>query len=280
MTKTYNQHNSCLSPEYGVRDYGPTDKQSSRSGFRVAAAVISLLAVFALFLCAPAGAALSADVQGDALPDTLFEGEKVSYQLVITGIPSQAKTLELSTDLRPSSNGKSLWTPSTEGLSNPPSNEQSIRITAAEGFPSTIMMEVNGYVKPIRGEVPIGVEGVKIFTISNKDRESFYYCIEALDAEGKTLEYPVKKSLKILVKDEESFKESADTVSDEKFKTLIVEMYDKGLTEEAKSLLDWYGKQPVSVMSIFVPIIVGVIALILGAAAGFIVGVRRGSGED
>lgn len=268
MTKTYNQHNSRVSAEYGVRDYGPTDKQSSRSGFRVAAAVISLLAVFALFLCAPAGAALSAAVQGDALPDTLFEGEKVSYQLVITGIPSQAKTLELSTDLQRGGE-KSLWTISTAGVSTKDSlNDRLIHLTAESSFPSSVIIEVNSGVPVITTQKT--VDGVTITSIPN-DKNYYYYHLKAFDSQNQPLEMPVSDTLKILVKDEENFKERADAISNEQFKTLIVEMYDKGLTEEAKDLLDWYESQPAP-MPVFVPVIVGIAALIIGLVVGLLIG--------
>ena len=270
MTKTYNQHNSCVSPEYGVRDYGPTDKQSSRSGFRVAAAVISLLAVFALFLCAPAGAALSADVQGNPLSDVLVEGSPVSYTVVITGIPSQTETMELSTDLIPVDTA-SLWTVTTEGVSPKDSNERLIHITAAESFPNSVVIDVNGRVPKIT--TTTSAEGISVTKISSQRSGYLYYDIKALDAQGKSLSAAATGTLTITVADEVAFKERANSIDNTAFRTLIEGMYAKGLTTEAWELLEWYEDN--SPMPVFVPIIIGVIVLIIGFVAGFVLGMNK-----
>ena len=267
MTKVQHPNDHRLTgncPRYSEQ----TMNKNPRSGPRLAGAVLVLMTVFAFLLCAPAGAALSADVQGSSLPSSLMEGAEVTYTVVITGIPSQAKTLELSTDLIPVAAG-SLWTISTDGVATKDSlNERLIHLTASGSFPVSVTIDVNGRVPTI--STTTTVDGVVVNKIPSQRSGYLYYDVKALDAQGKSLSAAATGILTITVADEVAFLERADALDDTAFRSLITGMYAKGLTAEAWDLLEWYEAKPAPI-PIFVPIIVGVVALILGFGVGFIV---------
>lgn len=209
-------------------------------------------------------------MQGNPLSDSLSEKSSVSYQVVITGIPSQTTTLELSTDLIPADPSVSLWTISTDGVTTADSlNERLIRLTAAGGFPVSVTIDVNGRVPTITTKNT--VDDIVITKISNQ-RSRLYYDIKALDSQGKSLSAAATGTLTVTVKDEEEFLDRANAVDDTAFRNLVTGMYAKGLTEEAKAVLDWYEDN--SPMPVFVPVIVGVIALVIGLVAGFVLGMK------
>ena len=246
------------------------------SGHRLAVTAFVLMAVFALFICTPAGAALSADVQGSSLSTSLMEGAEVSYTVVITGIPSQTKTIELSTDLIPVASG-SLWTIGTDGVTTKDSlNERLIHLTASGEFPVSVTIDVNGRVPTI--STTTTVDGVVINKIPSQRAGYHYYDVKALDAQGKSLSAAATGTLTITVTDEVAFLERADALDDSAFRNLITGMYAKGLTAEAWDFLEWYEAKPTP-MPVFVPIIVGVVALILGFGLGFIIRSRMESAE-
>jgi len=242
---------------------------------RTAHVFLLLFAVCATVLCLPASAALYADVQGDQLADNLVEGSLVSYTVLITGIPSQAETLELSTDLIPVDTA-SLWTINTEGVSPKDSNERLIHITAENDFPNSVVIDVNGRVPKIT--TTTSAEGISLTKISPHRSGYLYYDIKALDAQGKSLSSAATGTLTITVADEVAFKERANSIDNTAFRILIVGMYAKGLTYEAWNLLDWYETQPTP-MPGFVSVIVGVATIVIGLAAGVLLGMKIAYGR-
>lgn len=230
------------------------------------------LTILIVFICAPASAALVTDVQGNALSETLHEGSEISYSIVITGIPSQTTTLELSTDLIPVSSS-SLWTIDTNGVTTDDSlNERIIHLMAVNGFPVSVVINVSGRVPQIT--TTTSVEGVVITKIQAQRSGYLYYNVKALDSQGKSLSAATTGTLTISVADEINFLDRTNDVDDPQFRTLITSMYSKGLTNDAWDVLEWYETKPISI-SVFVPVIVGIIALILGILVGYLIGRPR-----
>lgn len=234
--------------------------------------IVSLLAFLIVFICAPASAALVADVQGAPLSAALQEGSEISYSIVITGIPSQTTTLELSTDLIPVSSS-SLWTINTNDVTTDDSlNERLINLKAAGGFPVSVVVNVSGRVPQIASIK--SVDGVVITKIPTQRSGYLYYDVKALDSHDNSLSAAATGILTITVADEEAFLDRSDAIDDREFRTLIADMYSKGLTSEAWDLLEWYETKPAP-MPVFVPFIVGIVALILGLVVGFMVRSRK-----
>lgn len=236
--------------------------------------VLALLFLFAVCvvatLCVPAGAALVTDVLGGSLPTTQVEGAEVAYTVVITGIPSQAASLELSTDLMPVTDAP-LWKSGTEGVTVDSPNERLIHLSAEGEFPVSVTLEMTGRVPTI--STTKTVDGVVIKKIASQRSGYLYYDVKALDAQDKSLGVASTGTLTIEVADEQSFLTRAEAVDDTKFRNLLTEFYAKGLTAEAWELLEWYEATPTP-MPVFVPVIVGVTVLLLGLAAGVVVGMK------
>ena len=239
--------------------------------FQTALIFIILFAACAAVLCVPAGAALSADVQGNTLSDTQTEGAEVTYTVVITGIPSQTAFLELSTDLIPVS-AAPLWTVSTDGVTMTDSpNERLILLTAVDGFPVAVTIEVNGRIPTI--STTKTVDGIVITQIASQRSGYLYYDVKSLDAQGKSLSVAATGTLTIEVEDEQSFLTLADAIEDSAFRNLVTKMYARGLTTEAWGMLEWYEAQPTP-MPFFIPLIAGMVALAIGLIAGIMIGMN------
>ena len=237
---------------------------------RTVPALLFLFAISTAILCVPAGAALVTDVQGSSLPATQIEGAEVAYTVVITGIPSQTASLELSTDLMPVTDAP-LWTTTTKGVTIDSPNERLIHLSADESFPVSVTLEMTGRVPTI--STTKTVDGVVIKKIASQRGGYLYYNVKALDAQGKSLGVASTGTLTIEVADEQSFLGRTDAVDDKNFRNLLTAFYAKGLTTEAWEVLEWYEAKPTP-MPVFVPVIVGVAALVIGLAAGVVVGMK------
>lgn len=233
-------------------------------------ALLFLFAVCVATLCVPAGAALVTDVQGVSLPPIQVEGAEVAYTVVITGIPSQAESLEISTDLMPVA-GAPLWKSSTEGVTVDAPNDRLIHLSADEDFPVSVTLEMTGRVPTI--STTKTVDGVVIKKIASQRGGYLYYNVKALDAQGKSLGVASTGTLTIEVADEQSFLGRIDAVDDKNFRNLLTAFYAKGLTTEAWELLEWYEGKPTP-MPIVVPVVAGIVSLALVLVAGLLLGIK------
>jgi len=151
-------------------------------------------------------------------------------------------------------------------------NERLINLKAAGGFPVSVVVNVSGRVPQIASIK--SVDGVVITKIPTQRSGYLYYDVKALDSHDNSLSAAATGILTITVADEEAFLDRSDAIDDREFRTLIADMYSKGLTSEAWDLLEWYETKPAP-MPVFVPFIVGIVALILGLVVGFMVRSRK-----
>lgn len=262
-----------------MMSYSRSSQKTKRTNYEHAhlqvAVIFLLFTVCTTMFCIPAGAALVTEVQGSSLPATQVEGTEVAYTVVITGIPLQAASLELSTDLMPVVDAP-LWKSGTEGVAVDSPNERLIHLSADESFPVSVTLEMTGRVPTI--STTKTVDGVVIKKIASQRGGYLYYNVKALDAQGKSLGVASTGTLTIEVADEQSFLGRTDAVDDKNIRNLLTAFYAKGLTTEAWELLEWYEAKPTP-MPVFVPVIVGVGTFVIGLAAGVLLGMKIAYGR-
>lgn len=234
---------------------------------------ISILLILAFFLPAPAFAIDTVLIKGD-LPDVLEEGTSVNFTIEVDGFPVQTDSIVLETDLVPGGVAP-VWQISGSDQLNgtdPEGKYRTQRIELGVEGALTRPFEIS-----VAGTVPIITEVKQVdgLVITERDprRSGYtYYRIQALDGNGIKVGNAVTETFTIVIPEELAFQDRLNQVADLELRSLIRDLYDKGLESEAYDLLE-YAERPIPAS---VPLWMAIVGVVLVGAIGFVAGQRRG----
>jgi hypothetical protein len=234
---------------------------------------ISIILVIACFFALPAFAIDTTVLEGD-LADRQEEGNPVDFTIEVDGFPVQTASILMETDLVPSGNSP-LWHISGTNqlnMTDPEGNfrTQQIELDARETVTRPFRITLAGTV-PIITEVK-QVDGLVITSRDPRRTGYPYYRIQALDGNGVKVGNAVTATFTIVIPEEIAFQERVNRVSDLQLRSIIQDLYDKGLEKEANDLLV-YAERPTSAS---VSLWLAALGVVVAAGIGFIVGQRRG----
>ncbi|MDO8873251.1 MAG: hypothetical protein Q7V05_11055 [Methanoregula sp.] len=231
--------------------------------------VLTILFLFAV----PVITALNVEVKSPEgqLSPVLNEGQKIEYQMFVTGLPQQTSFILLETDLEPYNNTP-LWNiPDVErfGLSNtsPALMQKKIQLAAPSDLNIPIVITVSGKVPSIKQIIPWN--GV---VLCNSVRYTGYrlYSVQPYDSKGYAVGNGDTKTFSI--KPESDCippSDRIDMVKDADLKKNIQDLSNKGLWQEANKLIDYSAAQPGTVTYL----VYGVSIVIVGFVM-FVIGYR------
>ncbi|MBP2133411.1 hypothetical protein J2128_001365 [Methanomicrobium sp. W14] len=236
---------------------------------------IALILTF-LLICAPASAVI-VEVNNGSLLDSQDEGVSVQYTIEISGIPKQARILEMSTDLI-SVSDTNLWVIDTGKINvsggDASLNDQEIKLTSDDGeFLGAVTVTVTGRA-PVLTSSEV-VDGVVVTKRNTQTTGYSYYNVKALDENGDILGTAATETFSVTIPGEKEFDSRLNDVSDTKLRSIISDFYSKGLTEEAGELLDYAEASESENMPFTTALIIGVVLFVVGLAAGIIFGQIR-----
>ncbi len=235
---------------------------------------LSLIVSF-IFLCMPASAVNTEIIDGNLL-DSQDEGVVVNYKVVVSGIPKQASVIEMTTDLIPTSE-TSLWTVETAGLKLVDGanslNNQILRLGADGELPDSITVNVTGRV-PVLTSVEV-VDGVVVTTRQTQKTGYIYYNVKALDSEGNIVGLTSTDTFSVTIPGEAQFTQRVNAITDTELRVLALDLYSKGLTDEANEVLKYAELPKESTMPFMTAVIIGIVLLVAGFAVGIFLGTIR-----
>jgi hypothetical protein len=234
---------------------------------------LSILLILALSLTTPVSAIDTAIIEGE-LPDVQEEGTSVNFTIEVDGFPVQTDSIVLETDLVPAGEAPVWQISGSEQLNgtDPEGNYRTQQIELGVEGALTRPFEIS-----VAGTVPIITEVKQVDGLVITERDSrrsgyTYYRIQALDGNGIKVGNAVTDTYTIVIPEELAFQDRLNQVSDTELRSLIQELYDKGLEAEAIALLE-YAERPIPASVSLWIVVVGVV---LVGAIGFVAGQRRG----
>jgi hypothetical protein len=237
---------------------------------------ISLALIISMLLfCLPASAVI-ADLKDGSLVESQNEGGIIQYTIEVSGIPKQAEVIEMNTDLIPVPE-VNLWQIEESGFNisggEKSLNDQKIELTAENGFPDKIAVTVYGRV-PVLTSVEI-VDGVVVTRRVTQATGYIYYHIKALDGNMDALGTGTTKTFSITIPDDEQFMSELNAINDPEMRSIIDDLYSRGLRDEAKELLRYAGSPKEATLPFTTAVLIGVVMLVIGFGAGMIFGQIR-----
>ena len=246
-------------------------------GVRYRSSLCVSLALLLLFLliCVPS-AAVIAEVTDGNLSESRNEGELIQYTIAVSGVPKQTRIFEMTTDLIPVP-GTNLWQPEGDGFTvsggGEALNDHKIELTEDGGFPDRINVTVSGRA-PVLTSVEI-VDGVVVTKRITQTTGYVYYHIQALDENRDNLGTGTTETFSVTIPDDEQFTARLNAVADPEMRALIDDLYSRGLRDEANNLMEYAETPKESVVPVAIAIIVAVVLLVGGFAAGMVFGQMR-----
>lgn len=237
---------------------------------------LAALGLLFLAVCTPC-AAMNTEVTDGTLLESQDEAATITYTIVISGLPKQAEYLEISTDLIPVSD-TTLWTiPDTtyveiEGGGDA-LNDQKITLKILEYPDQGITISCSGRVPSLTSVET--VDGVVITKRVEQSTGYIYYHVRALDENGDLLGTAATGTFSIAIPGEEEFKVRLNAVSDTEMRSIISDLYSRGLTDEAEELLDYWEAPKESTVSLAMAAIIAIFLMIIGLVVGVIFGQIR-----
>ncbi|MDE4908412.1 hypothetical protein L0665_07275 [Methanogenium marinum] len=243
-------------------------------GVRNWASICISLALIISFLviCVPS-AAIVAELTDGNLLESQNEGELIQYTIVMSGIPKQARSIELNTDLMPVP-GTNLWNPELDGFTVPGGdealNDHIIEFAVDDDFSGGINVTVYGRV-PVLTSVEI-VDGVVVTKRITQTTGYVYYHIQALDENGDILGTGTTDTFSVKIPDDEQFRSRLNAVSDTDMRTLIDDLYSRGLRDEANELLKYAESPKDPTIPVTTAALIAIVLLVAGFAVGMVFG--------
>jgi len=227
-----------------------------------------------LVLSVPA-AAVVADLTNGNLTDTRYEGELVEYTIAVSGVPKQARFIEMNTDITPVPEVP-LWQPEGEGVTvtggDEALNDQTITLAIDErgAFTEPVIVNVTGRA-PVLTTVTV-TDGVVVTKRNTQTTGYLYYRIEARDENRDLLGSGTTATFSVTVPDEEAFRERLDAVEDPELREIIDDLYSRGLRDEAGDLLAYAESPGDATIPLTFAILAAVLLLVAGFAGGMVFG--------
>lgn len=237
---------------------------------------IAFLIITLLLFCGSATASSVSIVSGDVKEGAEYSpGDLISFTMVVSDIPAQTQTICISTGLQPVNSDDYLWHLNSDSVKVASSSLRSgvIELTAPNGFPGSFEVKVTGKAPILITEKTIGRISIKEM---ENQRKYNYYEVRSLDKYEHELDNPQAVSFNVVVMDEKEFKSRAGSLSDNSVSSKLIEMYEKGLQDDAWRLLERLEMVKQPDIPIIVPIIAGIAGLVIGGIVGWIFGYRKG----
>ena len=246
-------------------------RKRNRSPICISLALILLF----LLICVPS-AAIVAELKDGNISESQNEGELIQYTIEVSGIPKQTGIIEINTDLMPVP-GTNLWQPEGSGFKvsggDEALNDQTIELTVNGDFSDGINVTVYGRA-PVLTSVEI-VDGVVVTKRITQTTGFVYYHIQALDKNGDILGTGTTETFSVVIPDDEQFMSRLNAVTDPDLRTLIDDLYSRGLRDEANDLLVYAETPKDASISVTMAVLIGLVLLIVGFGAGMVFGQIR-----
>ena len=237
---------------------------------------IPLALIISVLLFSLPASAVIAELKDGSLVESQNEGGLIQYTIEVSGIPKQAEIIEMNTDLIPVPEA-SLWQIEETGFNisggEESLNDHNIELTADSGFPDKITVTVYGRV-PVLTSVEI-VDGVVVTRRITQTTGYIYYHIQRLDENRDALGIGTTKTFSITIPDDEQFMSELNAINDPEMRSLIDDLYSRGLRDEAKGLLKYAESPKEATMPFTTGILIGIVLLIIGFGAGMVFGQIR-----
>ncbi len=239
---------------------------------RVSICISLTLIISFLLICVPS-TAIVAELSDGILPDSRNEGELIQYTIEMSGIPKQARIIEMNTDLMPVP-GTDLWQIAGNGFNvsggDGALNDHSVELTEVGEFSDGINVTVYGRV-PVLTSVEI-VDGVVVTKRITQTTGYVYYHIEALDENRDILGTGTTKTFSVKIPDDEQFTSRLNSITDPDMRALIDDLYSRGLRDEADDLLQYAESPKDATIPVTTAVLIALVLLVAGFAVGMVFG--------